>query len=133
MEQQPEAAVRVTGLDHVVLTAAAPEALADFYATLLNARLERTVGDFLWQLRVGDSLLDVLRVPEDDSGLQGVRNMDHFCLRVADFDGDRLRSQLEARGLTVEPAANIYGAQGFGPSVYFYDPLGNRVELKAGV
>ena len=122
-------AVTVTGLDHVVLTAQDPEALAAFYVDLLACSVERTVGDFLWQLRIGDSLLDIIRAEEDRGA---VPNVEHFCLRVAGFDLDRIAAHLQARGIEAQPAPDIYGAQGFGPSVYFRDPLGNRVELKQG-
>ncbi len=122
-------AVTVTGLDHVVLTARDPEALVAFYVDLLDCPVERTVGDFLWQLRIGDSLLDSIRADADGGAAP---NVDHFCVRVAGFDLDRITAHLEARGIEAEPAPSIYGAQGFGPSVYFRDPLGNRVELKQG-
>ena len=116
--------IDVLGLDHVVLRSAQPEALVDFYQRLFACEIERTVGDFLWQLRIGDSLLDILR------GTRSGANVDHFCLRVAQYDEDRLIEFLSAQGVVAEPAGEIYGAQGFGPSIYFVDPEGNRVELK---
>ncbi len=124
-----EQAVTVTGLDHIVLTAHDPEALVTFYTDLLGCPVERTVGNFLWQLRIGDSLLDIIRAEADG---RGTPNVDHVCLRVANFDLERITAYLESRGIDADPAPNIYGAQGFGPSVYFRDPLGNRVELKQG-
>lgn len=116
----------VTGLDHVVLRSHAPERLAAFYTTLLDVPVERTVGDFLWQLRIGDSLLDIIRVQQADVGA----NMDHFCLRVSPYNEGVLLDKLHQQGVEGQVTGRIYGAQGFGPSIYFIDPQGNRVELK---
>jgi 2-hydroxychromene-2-carboxylate isomerase len=117
----------VVALDHVVLRSADPEGLVAFYQKLLHAPVERQVGDFLWQLRVGDSLLDILRTKDAPTGA----NMDHFCLRVTPFDEAGIMSLLAKLGIdTDNTAGRIYGAQGFGPSIYFIDPAGNRVELK---
>ncbi len=116
----------VTGLDHVVLRSQDPERLVEFYQSLLRCEVERSVGDFLWQLRIGDSLLDVMRAqsPKDAA------NMDHFCLRVRGFDEKALLDELHGRDIEAEATGKIYGAQGFGPSIYLVDPDGNRVELK---
>lgn len=122
----------VVGLDHVVLVAQQPLALVEFYQALLNAPLERTVGDFLWQLRVGDSLLDIMRAKEPASTAVsgGAPNMDHYCLRVTPFNENAILEKLTAAGVEARSVGRIYGAQGFGPSIYFTDPAGNRVELK---
>ena len=118
------AAVR---LDHVVLRSPTPELLVDFYAQVFGTTVERQVKDFLWQLRIGDGLLDIIRT---DSSQDGPGNMDHFCVTVRDFDAQRISAHLAALGVDADLSDNIYGAEGFGPSVYFSDPQGNRVELK---
>jgi glyoxylase I family protein len=122
----PHKEFAVTGLDHVVLRSHVPERLAAFYTTLLSVPVERTVDDFLWQLRIGDSLLDIIRVQQAEAGA----NMDHFCLRVAPYNEDVLLNRLRQQGVEGQVTGRIYGAQGFGPSIYFIDPQGNRVELK---
>ncbi len=127
-QRQP---VVISGLDHVVLRSAQPEALVGFYTALLGCEVERKVKDFLWQLRVGDSLLDIMRAQKPAVGEpSGGANMDHFCLRVVDYDEQHVLSHLQQHGLEGSAAGHIYGARGFGPSVYFIDPDGNRVELK---
>ena len=115
--------IQILGLDHVVLKTENPDALVRFYQTLFGCELERQVGDFLWQLRVGDSMLDVLR------GERSGTNLDHFCLRVSDYDESTILAALARHGVVGEVAGHNYGAQGFGPSIYFEDPEGNRVEL----
>ena len=96
-----------------------------FYEKLLGVSVERTVGDFLWQLRVGGALLDIIRA--DNSG---AANMDHFCLRITPFDTRAIESHLRAMSVDYDVVGEIYGAQGYGPSIYLIDPEGNRVELK---
>ena len=122
-----QAPFEAVALDHVVLRSDAPEALAQFYSRLLHAPVERQVGDFLWQLRIGEGLLDIIRSQQPASG---PANMDHFCVRIAPYDEAQLLAYLESAGVAAEAAGEIYGAQGMGPSVYFTDPAGNRVELK---
>ena len=120
-------ALEVLGIDHVVLNSSAPEQLVEFYSTMLGLRLERSVGDFLWQFRLGDQLLDIFRAERTGT------NVDHICLRVRPFDMQAMCAALEAADIPYEPAQRIYGAQGFGPSVYIKDPQGNRIELKGAI
>jgi len=131
---QDVAGIYVLGLDHVVLRTHEPEVLVSFYTELLQVPIERVVGEFLWQLRIGDSLLDVMRSQDETrSGAiakEPGHNMDHFCLRVWPYDEAKILARLKAAGIEGTVSSGIYGAQGFGPSVYFNDPAGNRVELK---
>ncbi len=124
---------RVEALDHVVLRSTEPETLVDFYQRLLGVDVERTVGDFLWQLRVGSGLLDIIRAkhPGGQTSDPVSANMDHFCLRISPYDAPTLEAELERLGVEYELVGEIYGAQGYGPSLYLVDPAGNRVELKA--
>ncbi|MEM7098814.1 MAG: DsbA family protein [Pseudomonadota bacterium] len=137
-EDKPIAVVR---LDHVVLKSPAPERLADFYCKAFGTRVERQIEDFLWQLRIGESLLDILRADSGVKGAEGMgggegpdslkqSNMDHFAVTVNRFDPQRIAAHLKDLDVESEYVERIYGAEGYGPSVYFYDPDGNRVELK---
>jgi glyoxylase I family protein len=56
--------------------------------------------------------------------------MDHVCLRVEPFDCAALRAHLLENGVRLGEEARRYGAEGFGPSLYFFDPEGNLIELK---
>lgn len=124
--KRPASSIQILGLDHIVLKTAHPVALVTFYQRLFGCELERQVGDFLWQLRVGDSLLDIVK------GERSGTNMDHFCLRVGHYRESEILTALASHGIEGQVTGEIYGAQGFGPSIYFQDPEGNKVELKRG-
>lgn len=122
---QPNA---VLGLDHVVLRVRDLAASIAFFKRVLGARVERQLQTpRIVQLRIGDSLLDL--VP-GRKGRGNTANMDHFALRVALFDPAALARRLARFGIESGPVAERYGAEGYGPSVYFNDPDGNTIELK---
>jgi catechol 2,3-dioxygenase-like lactoylglutathione lyase family enzyme len=56
--------------------------------------------------------------------------MDHFALTLDAFDEEAIRRHLDHFGVEAEQTRRLYGAEGFGPSIYLRDPDGNRVELK---
>lgn len=126
----------IRGIDHVVIRAANPEALRRFYCEALGCVFEKDQPEFgLSQLRAGNSLIDLLAVggPLDraDSGVPGAgRNLDHVCLRIEHYDAAELRAHLSAHGAKLGAEGRRYGADGFGPSIYLFDPEGNMVELK---
>jgi glyoxylase I family protein len=125
------------GLDHVVLRVSDPERMIAFYTDVLGCSHERTNEKMgLIQLRAGRALIDFVDIagelgrrggpaPGDDGN-----NMDHFCLRIDDFDEEALRAYLGGHGVDIGEVGTRYGAEGSGPSVYIRDPEGNTVELK---
>ncbi|KGW19521.1 VOC family protein [Burkholderia pseudomallei] len=123
-------------IDHVVLRAADLAAMTRFYCDVLGCHVEKEQRELgLVQLRTGRSLIDLLAVgaPIDraGSGAPGKgRNMDHLCLRVEPFDAAALRTHLAAHGARPGDEVRRYGADGYGPSLYLFDPEGNMVELK---
>ncbi len=130
--QPPEvsvAAVRIAGLDHVVLRVASLERAIEFYRAVLGCRVERELHQpRLVQLRAGASLIDL--VPADPPATRGAGNMDHFALRLEAFDAAALTAHLKRHGVDPGAVHERYGAEGYGPSLYFTDPDGNTVELK---
>ena len=131
------AAIKVLGIDHLVIRVTDMEAMIAFYRDVLGCALERRVEDFgLVQLRAGRSLVDLVDVAGKLGEMGGAapgdegRNLDHFCLRLESFDIEALRAQLGAHGIEVGEVAKRYGADGFGPSIYIKDPENNTVELK---
>lgn len=125
------------GLDHIVIRARDPCALIAFYRDVLGMTVERQTAPEvgLTQLRAGRSLIDIVGV-DSELGRGGGPppgpgpNVDHFCLRVGDFDPTRIRADLAAHGVACGEVATRYGADGWGPSIYLEDPEGNRIELK---
>jgi glyoxylase I family protein len=123
-----EAPIHVLRIDHVVLRVTDLARAEAFYRGLLGASVERRIDKpiVLVQLRVGESLLDLVPGRKTDEG----QNMDHFCMRVEPFDAEAIAARVRSFGGEPEPMRELYGADGYGPSIYFRDLDGNRVELK---
>lgn len=129
--------LNIVGIDHLVLRTSCQERMLDFYQHVLGCSLERELPEIgLFQLRAGEALIDVVPV---DSELgragggpprQDGRNLEHFCLTLADLDERRLLEILAEHGIYPDEAKERYGAGGFSKSVYINDPEGNVVELK---
>ena len=130
-------AFTILGLDHVLLRIEDKPTMLDFYLNVLGCTQERELGHLgLIQLRAGASLIDLVPTtsPLGQNGrgvpLQQHANLDHLCLRIEPFDEAAIRAHFTRHGYDIEAAAVRYGADGFGPSIYVYDPEGNTVELK---
>ena len=129
--------LKIRHIDHLVLRVADVRVMLDFYVGVIGCSLERVQEELgLYQLRAGDSLIDLIPVDGRLGSMGGVapgkegRNLDHFCLRIDPFDAEEIVRHLKSKG--VEPGAveSRYGAEGQGPSIYVSDPEGNVVELK---
>lgn len=129
--------LKVAGIDHVVLRVRDAEASMAFYCGVLGCPVERrndAIG--LIHLRAGDSLIDL--VPLDGNlgrmggagpGAEG-RNVDHICLRLADYEPGAVMAHLERHGVAYEAPASRYGAGGQDMSIYLKDPDGTGIELR---
>lgn len=129
--------LKIQALDHVVLRCSNFEATLAFYCAVLGCVKERVLEEEgLYQLRAGDSLIDLVPVGKplggDTPPEAGKFNVAHICLRIDPPDWERLTTYLQQQGVPVGEIRTRYGAGGFGPSIYINDPEGNRVELKAG-
>lgn len=130
-------AIRIKGLDHVVLRVADIDRAKAFYCDALGCREERRSDEYgLVQLRAGEALIDLVdlagkmgQAGGSGPGKEG-RNLEHFCLNVDPFDAAAISAHLESHGIAPGDAEERYGADGFGPSMYISDPDGNIVELK---
>ncbi|MGH7112938.1 MAG: VOC family protein [Stellaceae bacterium] len=126
-------AIRIGGLDHVVLRVGDLDRAIAFYQTVLGLHIERRLEQpKLVQLRAGASLIDLVpaAVSPQEAAEQAGRNMDHFAIRVVGFDAAALKAHLERNGVDPGEVRERYGAEGYGPSLYIRDPDGNTVELK---
>lgn len=132
-----EEALRIQGLDHVVLRVSDLARALRFYCDALGCREERRLDALgLVQLRAGAHLIDLVTVDGPLGRLGGsaagdtARNLDHFAVRLERFDATALCAHLEAHGIAPGDVGRRYGAEGDGPSMYVKDPDGNTVELK---
>ncbi|WP_460120014.1 VOC family protein [Pseudomonas sp. H3_G09] len=124
-------------IDHIVLRVADLQRSIDFYGNVFGAEVVRHNQPLgLVHLRAGTSMIDLVDLA-GELGRKGggaaqtfKRNVDHFCLRIEPFDEAALIAHLQSLGLTVEKAARRFGAEGYGLSLYCFDPDGNQVELK---
>ena len=123
-----QSAVRVKGLDHVVLRVADMDRAIAFYEQVLGLHVERRLAEIgLVQLRAGTSMIDLVpRTEDEDDG----RNMDHFAVRIEAMDVAAIGAHLQRHGLDPGEVRRRYGAEGYGSSIYITDPDGNTVELK---
>jgi catechol 2,3-dioxygenase-like lactoylglutathione lyase family enzyme len=128
---------KIRQIDHIVLRVTDLQAMLRFYTEVLGCTLELEQHDVgLYQLRAGQSLIDLVTVDGKlgrgggaAPGSEGL-NLDHFCLCIEPFEPEPLRAWLAAHGAKPSEVARRYGAEGYGPSLYFSDPEGNLVELK---
>jgi len=129
--------MRILGLDHIVLRVRDLERMTAFWRDALGCTVEKVQAELgLVHIRAGSALIDLVdiagklgreggRAPEDEG-----RNLDHFCLRVEPFDPAAILERLAALGIAAEAPKRRFGAEGYGDSIYFSDPEGNRIELK---
>jgi catechol 2,3-dioxygenase-like lactoylglutathione lyase family enzyme len=120
-------AVRVTGLDHIVLRCRDVEVSLAFYCDELGLEPERVEewrrGEVLFpSVRINaTSVIDLFASPREG------QNLDHFCLVIEPTDLDELADRFPGS----HRADGLFGAQGFASSVYLHDPDGNTIELRS--
>ncbi len=128
---------RFRRLDHVVFRVRNVKRMLDFYCRVLGCRLEKAQPEIgLWQLRAGDSLIDLIDVDGKLGRSGGAapldegHNVDHACLSVDGYDEALIVEYLRKHDVQIGEIGMRYGAEGNGPSIYLRDPEGNRIELK---
>ncbi len=123
--------ITVLGIDHLVLKVKDLAASVAFYRHVLGAKVERQMQTpRLVQLRIGQSLLDLVPGGKGRGSRGASANLDHYAVRVAAPDEALLAKRLARYGLKAPAPAVRYGAEGYGPSIYFHDLDGTMVELK---
>jgi catechol 2,3-dioxygenase-like lactoylglutathione lyase family enzyme len=129
--------IQPKGLDHVVLRVSDMERSIAFYRDVLGCPVERHLEELgLVQLRAGKSLVDLVDIASPLGKAGGGelstngRNMDHFALSLTSFDEASIREHLSRFNIEAGEIRRLYGAEGYGPSIYLHDPDGNTVELK---
>ncbi|HKN97501.1 MAG TPA: VOC family protein [Pseudonocardiaceae bacterium] len=122
--------MRISRLDHFVLTVADIDATVAFYTEVLGMS-RVTFGEGRVALRFGDSKINLHLAGHEfePRAARATPGSADVCL-VVDDDLDSVRSQLAAKGVAVELGPVMRnGATGEIESVYLRDPDGNLVEL----
>ncbi|WP_147124652.1 VOC family protein [Shimia ponticola] len=124
------------GLDHVVLWVGPLEEAVDWYMRVLGCtrgfKYPDIAMEHLWFGSILIGLWDKTdpRAAYALPAIDGGTNVDHLGLAVGPINLDTLRDHLTAHGVTIQKELVQGGARGVGQSVYFFDPWGNRIELK---
>ncbi len=121
------------GLDHVVLRITDPVRTLDFYTRILGMALERIIEDLqIYQVRCGRHLIDLQVMPAGtELAPRAARGVDHVCVLLRGDFGPVVE-YLRAQQVTITfGPVELYGATGFGTSVYVLDPDGHTLELKS--
>jgi catechol 2,3-dioxygenase-like lactoylglutathione lyase family enzyme len=100
-----DAVFRPTGIEHVLLNVADPEASARFYEKVFGPVSLRN-NNRVW-FRVGRSRIGLLQTPEGQRA-----GVNHFCVSAEPFKYDAVVSRLAALGASVEPP-ELPGAPSF--------------------
>ena len=120
------------GIDHVVFRVTDIQRTVGFYQDVLGLRVERIFERIgLHQVRCGDNLIDLVAIkPGETLPPPAARGIEHLCLSV-EADLDELIQHVEQKGHPVFMGPmEVYGARGFGTSIYIRDPDGYEIELK---
>jgi len=123
-----EAAVTVTGFDHLVLTVADVERSLAWYCGELGLEGERVDAWRRGEVPFPSVRIDATTIIDLLAGERREQNVDHICLVIAPTDLDELVSS--DRFDVVGGPARLFGAQGDGAGIYVRDPDGNVVELR---
>lgn len=134
-------AMRITELDHIVLNVDDIERSLKFYTEILGLEGER-VGEFR-EGKVGfpsvrinpGTIIDLFPRKEPagkGAGEKNNGNLNHFCLVVEAGDFAGAVEHLKANSIAIrEGPVSRWGARGRATSVYFLDPDGNEIEIRA--
>lgn len=115
------AALKVTGIDHVVLHVKDLSRSKKFYVEFLGMNVEH---ESSWQifLKCGSQGIALFEV-EDDAKVHAGDEMNHMALRLKSGDYKELKAVLEDAGIEVT------GRRGDPHCIYFSDPDGHRLQL----
>ena len=116
-----KAALRVTGIDHVVLHVKDLACSKKFYVELLGMAVEH---ESSWQvfLRCGNQSVALFEV-EDGEKIHAGSEMNHMALRLRSGEYQKVKGILEEAGVRVS------GRRGDPHCIYFSDPDGHRLQL----
>jgi catechol 2,3-dioxygenase-like lactoylglutathione lyase family enzyme len=114
-------ALKVTGIDHVVLHVRDLAAAKQFYIGLLGFSVAH---ESSWQsfLSCGEQQVALFEM-RDGSEIHAGSEMNHMALRLAAGEYDEVKATLEAAGV------RVHGRPGDDRCIYFDDPDGHHLQL----
>lgn len=129
---------KIKRLDHLVIRTSKIKEMVDFYCYIVGCKVNRDKLEEhgVIELNAGDSLIDLLDTNSKLGKASGAepdknaRNMEHFCILLDHFDEVEIKLHLKKFGIEHSEVEMSFGATRYGPSIYIYDPDGNKVELK---
>ena len=126
----------LVGLDHVVFIVDDMKKALDFYGDVLGCTIGCSYPALgMEQVWCGSALIVLWDISHPGAKsavppVAGGRNVDHICIATTPLDHDKVRAHLESHGVKIDREAFHGGARGMGHSFYFFDPFGNKIELK---
>ncbi len=115
-------------LDHISYQVADYNKTRDFYADLLGMKVRSDNGKSQCSLGFGDATL-IARNHREDSDATGPK-VDHIAYKIADWDTDRVKGELQRRGL--DPRLDNPGGGSY-VSFLVNDPDGFTVQISGDV
>jgi catechol 2,3-dioxygenase-like lactoylglutathione lyase family enzyme len=131
----------ITGLDHIVLNVSDIDRSLKFYTEVLGLQGER-IDEFkagkvgFPSVRINAAtIIDLFPVKDHAVALGGEKssgNLNHFCLVVEGGELAAVIDHLKQNQIAIlDGPVPRWGARGRATSVYFLDPDGNEVEIRA--
>jgi catechol 2,3-dioxygenase-like lactoylglutathione lyase family enzyme len=133
--------MQITALDHIVLNVGAIDRSLKFYTEVLGLQGER-VDEFkagkvgFPSVRINAATIIDLFPAQDGAPARGGEktdgNLNHFCLVVENAEFAGVIEHLKEHQIAIrEGPVSRWGARGRATSVYFLDPDGNEIEIRA--
>jgi catechol 2,3-dioxygenase-like lactoylglutathione lyase family enzyme len=133
--------IQITALDHIVLNVGDADRSLNFYTEVLGLRGER-IGEFkagkvgFPSVRInGTTIIDLFPIKDSAPARDGEKNngnLNHFCLVVENAAFAGVIDHLKENHVAIrEGPVSRWGARGRATSVYFLDPDGNEIEIRA--
>lgn len=114
-------ALRVTGIDHVVLHVRDLERSKQFYIGLLGFTVAHE-GGLQSFLRCGSQQVALFQM-RDQAEIHAGSEMNHMALRLETGEYEEVKAVLEAAGV------EVHGRPGDDRCLYFNDPDGHRLQV----
>ena len=132
---------RITALDHIVLNVKDIDRSLKFYTEVMGLEGERVAAFRAGKVgfpsvRINETtIIDLFPSKENLVAAVGEKlsgNLNHFCMVIGAEDFSGILDYLHANDIRVrEGPISRWGARGQATSVYFLDPDGNEVEIRA--